>query len=327
MWTSPLKPPLAASFFHSVPVRSSVEARPGSVTAIMDLHLRHVTTYQYAGPVQFGPHRLMLRPRDSFDLRILDTQLEIFPRAELHWSHDVYGNPICVATFTEMADRLEITSGLVLRRYASAFPRAHTMASAAFVPHYTDGERIVLQPFLVPASGDESGALAAWIAESLSGGDQDLDPLSRLSRAIHSGFGYAVRYEEGTQTPAQTLDLRSGSCRDLAWLFIEAVRRLGYAARFVTGYLHDGQAGDAAHRSAVGLTHAWAEVFIPGDGWVEFDPTNALVADPHLIRVAVARVPWDASPVSGSFIGPVGALISLSVGVDIAPTQSYASVA
>lgn len=293
----------------------------------MDLHLRHVTTYLYAAPVQFGPHRLMLRPRDSFDMRILDTQIDIFPQAELHWSHDVYGNPICVATFTEMADRLEITSGLVLRRYASAFPRAHASAGAAFVPHYTDGERIVLQPFLVPASSDDGGVLSEWIAATLATDAGTQDPLTRLSHAIHAGFGYAVRYEEGTQTPAQTLDLRSGSCRDLAWLFIEAVRRLGYAARFVTGYLHDGHAGDPSHRSAVGLTHAWAEVFVPGDGWVEFDPTNALVADPHLIRVAVSRVPWDASPVSGSFIGPVGAQISLAVGVDITPTTTYASVA
>ncbi|MDP2803397.1 MAG: transglutaminase family protein [Phreatobacter sp.] len=293
----------------------------------MDLHVRHVTTYRYAGAVQFGPHKLMLRPRDSFDMRILDTQIEIFPRAELHWSHDVYGNTVAVATFADKADRLEITSGLVLRRYASAFPRGRTSASALFVPHYADGERIVLQPFMTPATGDDEGVLAAWIAEVLSQGAADEDPLARLSRHIHSGFGYSVRFEEGTQAPSRTLSVRSGSCRDLAWLFIEAVRRLGYGARFVSGYLHNSANDDPSNRAAVGLTHAWAEVFVPGDGWVEFDPTNALVADPHLIRVAVARVPWDASPVAGSFVGPVGAQISLSVGVDIASTQTYSNVA
>lgn len=299
----------------------------GGDTPAMDLHIRHVTTYQYAQPVRLGPHRLMLRPRDSFDLRILDTQIDIFPAAALSWSHDVYGNPICVATFGEMADRLEITSGLVLRRYASALPRSHTATGTAFVPHYADGERIVLQPFLLPASADETGAMAAWIAEILSDELRNRDPLTCLLHAVHSGFGYSVRYEEGTQTPAQTLDLRAGSCRDLAWLFIEAVRRLGYAARFVTGYLQDGGAAAPHHRAAVRLTHAWAEVFVPGDGWVEFDPTNALVADPQLIRVAVARVPWDALPVSGTFTGPIGAQISLAVGVDIAPTTAYAGVA
>lgn len=293
----------------------------------MDLQVRHVTTYRYAGPVQFGPHKLMLRPRDSFDIRILDTQIEIFPPAALHWSHDVYGNTVAVATFAQPADRLEITSGLVLRRYAAAFPRDRKAASALFVPHYADGERIVLQPFMTPAAGDDGGVLAAWIAEVLAQGAADEDPLARLSRAIHAGFGYAVRFEEGTQAPSQTLSLRSGSCRDLAWLFIEAVRRLGYAARFVSGYLHTSANDDPSNRAAVGLTHAWAEVFVPGDGWVEFDPTNALVADPHLIRVAVARVPWDASPVAGSFVGPVGAQISLSVGVDITATQAYSNVA
>lgn len=293
----------------------------------MDLFVRHVTTYTYSEPVQFGPHRLMLRPRDSFDLRILDTQIDFTPHASVQWMHDVYGNPIAIATFHEPSDRLEIVSGLVLRRYASVFPRQLGGNAAPFVPYYSDGERIVLQPFLTPATEDESGALGAWIGEVLADPAGVSDPLARLSQEVHSGFGYAVRYEEGTQLPAQTLQLRSGSCRDLAWLFIEAVRRLGYAARFVTGYLHDQGVDDApANRAVIGLTHAWAEVFVPGDGWVEFDPTNALVADPHLIRVAVARVPGDASLVSGSFIGPVGAQLGLAVGVDISRTFTHSNV-
>lgn len=293
----------------------------------MDLFVRHVTTYTYAVPVQFGPHRLMIRPRDSFDLRILDTRIAITPRASLQWMHDVYGNPVAIATFHEMSDRLEIASELVLRRYASAFPSDRDGPAAPFVPHYSDGERIVLQPFMTPATEDDGGSLGAWISEVLARPSDDPDPLARLSQDIHSGFGYAVRYEEGTQLPTQTLAVRAGSCRDLAWLFIEAARRLGYAARFVTGYLYDQGMEEGANRAAVGLTHAWAEVFVPGDGWVEFDPTNALVADPHLIRVAVARVPAEASPVSGSFIGPVGAQTGLAVGVDISRTSAYSNVA
>jgi transglutaminase-like putative cysteine protease len=292
----------------------------------MDLLVRHVTTYSYGGPVQFGPHRLMIRPRDSFDMRILDTRIDITPRASLHWMHDVYGNPVAIATFQEMGDKLEIASGLVLRRYASALPRDRDAPKAPFVPHYSDGERIVLQPFISPAAEDEEGVLSAWIGEVLERDSDETDPLSRLSQEIHT-FGYAVRYEEGTQPPPATLALRSGSCRDLAWLFIEAVRRLGYAARFVSGYLYNRGLDDASNRAVAGLTHAWADVFVPGDGWVEFDPTNALVADPHLIRVAVARVPGEASPVSGSFIGPVGTQIGLAVGVDISQTLSHANVA
>lgn len=293
----------------------------------MDLFIRHVTTYTYSVPVTFGPHRLMIRPRDSFDIRILDTRIDISPAANLQWMHDVYGNPVAIATFHEPSDRLEIASGLVLRRYASAFPSARDGLKAPFAPHYSDGERIVLQPFMAPASEDEDGALVTWIGEILADQSGDPDPLARLSNAIHSGFGYSVRFEEGTLAPGQTLAVRSGSCRDLAWLFIEAVRRLGYAARFVTGYLHNQGNDDPANRAAVGLTHAWAEVFVPGDGWVEFDPTNALVADPHLIRVAVARVPGDASPVAGSFTGPFGAQLGLAVGVDISRAVSHAGVA
>lgn len=295
----------------------------------MDLLVRHVTTYTYSTPVTFGPHRLMIRPRDSFDMRILDTRIDVQPHASLQWMHDVYGNPVAVATFHEPSDRLEIASELILRRYASAFPNGRDTPKATFAPHYSDGERIILQPFMAPASEDEDGALAVWLGDVLAETEGASDPLSRISQAIHAGFGYSVRLEEGTQTPGQTLALRSGSCRDLAWLFIEGVRRLGYAARFVTGYLHNQGSGEAQTqtRAPVGLTHAWAEVFVPGDGWVEFDPTNALVADPHLIRVAVARVPGDASPVSGSFIGPVGAQLGLAVGVDIERTVSHANVA
>lgn len=292
----------------------------------MDLLVRHVTTYSYASPVQFGTHRLMLRPRDSFDLRILDTRLTVSPAASLTWMHDAYGNPVAQAAFQEMGDKLEIVSELVLRRYASTFPTRQAITTAPFVPHYSDGERIVLQPFITPAAEDDSGTLGAWISDVLARPSEDPDPLSRLSKCIHAEFGYAVRYEEGTQAPGMTLSLRSGSCRDLAWLFIEAVRRLGYAARFVSGYLHD-HGEDGQNRAAIGLTHAWAEVFVPGDGWVEFDPTNALVADPHLIRVAVARVPQEASPVAGSFLGPVGAQTGLAVGVDISPVQTFANVA
>jgi transglutaminase-like putative cysteine protease len=290
----------------------------------MDLFIRHVTTYTYSVPVTFGPHRLMIRPRDSFDIRILDTQIDISPGATLQWMHDVYGNPIAIASFHEPSDRLEIASGLVLRRYASAFPSARDVPKASFAPHYSDGERIVLQPFMAPATEDDDGALVAWIGEVLAGDSGDPDPLARLSHAIHSGFGYSVRFEEGTQAPGQTIAFRSGSCRDLAWLFIEAVRRLGYASRFVSGYLHNQGNHDPSNRAAVGLTHAWAEVFVPGDGWVEFDPTNALVADPHLVRVAVARVPGDASPVAGSFTGPFGAQLGLAVGVDISRIEVHA---
>jgi transglutaminase-like putative cysteine protease len=287
----------------------------------MYLRIRHATTYRYAAPVRFGPHRLMLRPRDSFDLRVIDTALTIRPRASLRWMHDAYGNSVGMATFAEASDTLDIVSELVVQRFGSALPRTRVEPDIESSEiSYTPAERAVLQPYLDLAAADPDGALEVWLQEfraRLNGGHL----LRALAHEIYTGLTYAVRYDEGTQHPLDTLQLGTGSCRDYAWLFIELARRLGFAARFVTGYIHDRSPEGAAMTSVLGLTHAWAEVFIPNDGWVEFDPTNDLVADRQLLRVAVARVPEDASPVSGSYVGPAGAFLGLSVGVEITPAE------
>lgn len=287
----------------------------------MYLRIRHATTYRYAQPVQFGPHRLMLRPRDSFDLRVIDTALAISPPAGLRWMHDAYGNSVGMATFAGVSDTLEIVSELLVQRFGSALPQTRVepdIESSAI--SYTSAERAVLQPYLDLAAADPGGALDGWLQDfrgRLNGGHL----LRALAREISTGLTYAVRYDEGTQHPLDTLLMGTGSCRDYAWLFIELARRLGFAARFVTGYIHDRSPEGGGIASVVGLTHAWADVFIPNDGWVEFDPTNNLVADRQLLRVAVARVPEDASPISGSYVGPTGTFVGLSVGVDITPVE------
>ncbi|MFC5420648.1 transglutaminase N-terminal domain-containing protein [Bosea eneae] len=287
----------------------------------MYLRIRHATTYRYALPVHFGPHRLMLRPRDSFDLRVINTAITISPRANLRWMHDAYGNPVAMATFAGTSDTLDIVSELTVQRFGSALPRTRVEPDIESSEiSYTPAERAVLQPYLDLAAADTGGALDAWLQEfraRLNGGHL----LRALAREISNGLSYAVRYDEGTQHPLDTLQMGTGSCRDYAWLFIELARRLGFAARFVTGYIHDRSLEAGGITSVVGLTHAWAEVFIPNDGWVEFDPTNNLVADRQLLRVAVARVPEDASPVSGSYIGPAGAFVGLGVGVEITPAE------
>lgn len=290
----------------------------------MYLRIRHATTYRYTQPVQFGPHRLMLRPRDSFDLRVVDTALTITPQADLRWLHDAYGNPVAIAEFTEMSDTLEIVSELTLERFGPAVPHSRLAPEAVFSGiAYSDSERAVLSPYFEPAAADADGVLERWLSDFHARPQADTGhPLRDLSHAIYAGLSYAVRYDEGTQHPADTLLLGHGSCRDYAWLFIELARRLGFAARFVTGYIQDVTPDAAGLVSPVGLTHAWADVFIPGDGWIEFDPTNDLVADRQLLRVAVARVPEDASPISGSFIGLTGSFIGLSVGVTIDPVPA-----
>lgn len=290
----------------------------------MLLRIRHATTYRYAQPVAFGPHRLMLRPRDSFDLRVFDTALSISPHAHLTWMHDAYGNPVAIANFEAEADTLEIVSILTLQRFGSALPRTEIKPGAALTGVvYSENERAVLQPFLMLASADPDKHLDRWLADFRARIGQGSGHLLRdLAHAIHDALSYAVRFDEGTQHPVDTLENSSGSCRDYAWLFIELARRMGFAARFVTGYIHDRSLEASSLISAVGLTHAWADVFIPGDGWVEFDPTNDLVADRQLLRVAVARVPEDASAVAGSFVGPAGSFLGLSVGVAIEPAQA-----
>ncbi|HEV7257445.1 MAG TPA: transglutaminase family protein [Bosea sp. (in: a-proteobacteria)] len=292
----------------------------------MHLRIRHSTTYRYAAPVEFGPHRLMLRPRDSFDLRVVDTALAISPQARLRWMHDAYGNSVAIANFDVPADTLDIVSELVLERFGSALPRAEIDSAAVMTGVvYTEGERAVLQPYLALAAADPDGVLDQWLSDFRARIGQGSGHLLRdLAHAIYAGLSYAVRFDEGTQHPADTLRLQAGSCRDYAWLFIELARRMGFAARFVTGYIHDRTPDAAGLVSTVGLTHAWAEVFIPGDGWVEFDPTNDLVADRQLLRIAVARVPEDASPVAGSFTGLTGSFLGLGVGVTIEPIDEPA---
>lgn len=278
----------------------------------MDIRIRHSTRYRFGERVQLGEHRLMLRPRDSFDLRILSATLAISPQATLAWRHDVYGNSLAAATFEEPAEELAIASELVLRRYHSAAPTPATGAWRTGAPvAYDNDERLALQPFMTPSLTDPSGVLSRFATEAVVGGSGH-HPLIDLATVIHGRLGYRLRMDEGTQTPIDTLALGTGSCRDYAWLFIESARHLGYAARFVTGYLHDRSRASGSQAGGVmtapsGYSHAWAEVYIPGDGWVEFDPTNELVADRQLIRVAVTRAPHEASPVSGSFIGTVPA--------------------
>ena len=287
----------------------------------MYLRIRHATTYRYAEPVVFGPHRLMLRPRDSFDLRVIDTAIAISPQASLRWMHDAYGNPVAMASFAGASDTLEIVSELVIQRFGSALPRTKVEPDIESSEiSYTPAERAVLQPYLDLAAADPDGALDAWLQAfrtRLNGGHL----LRALAHEIYASLHYAVRFDEGTQHPLDTLRMGAGSCRDYAWLFIELARRLGFAARFVTGYIHERSPEGAGMTSVAGLTHAWADVFIPNDGWVEFDPTNDLVADRQLLRVAVARVPEDASPVAGSYVGPAGAFLGLCVGVTITPAD------
>jgi transglutaminase-like putative cysteine protease len=271
------------------------------------LTIHHKTVYRYAHPVAFGEHRIMLRPRDGHDLRVLSGSLEIEPQPmRLRWIHDVFGNSVAIATFDERAQTLSFTN-------------TTTVDPAYFYPFlYDDEEFPDLQQFITPQYGDPNGELSAWARQFLDpdGPTPTFNILSGMTHGIRAAFTYRKRHEQGTQHPLDTLRTGSGSCRDYALFMIEALRRLGIAARFVSGYLFI--PGDRAHGYVGGgSTHAWVQVYLPSAGWIEFDPTNGIVGTRDLIRVAVARDPRQAIPLHGFYLGPADAFIGMEVSINV----------
>lgn len=284
----------------------------------------HRTEYRYDRPVKFNQHRLMLRPRDGHDLWVDKALLVIEPKATLRWSFDTFGNSIAEATFEEEADRLLIESELFLRRYvADLSSKAEEGHICPYPFSYGPDEMLDLNPFLSLHNRGDAEALDPWLAANFAERPGcAFDLLCRLSDAIHGALSYSARDEMGTQSAAETLEKGVGTCRDYAFLFMEAARRLGFAARFVTGYLNDMSQGEGGGPIGGGATHAWADVFVPGEGWIEFDPTNRITAGGELIRVATTRTPDQASPISGSFSGEGAICTGLDVSVEVSELES-----
>jgi transglutaminase-like putative cysteine protease len=278
--------------------------------------IRHTTTYRYAQPVEFGDHRLMFRPRDSHDMRLLETRLEIAPAARVRWLHDVFGNSIAIASFSEAAPELRLVSTIRLEHFPAAaleFPiepyaRRHPFAYS--VEDAPDLGRTIERHY-----PDPEHRIDEWARRFVSApGETDTQALLvAMTAAIGREFRYEAREAEGTQTPTETLERGSGTCRDFALFMMEAARSLGFAARFVSGYLYDDRAVGG------GATHAWVQVYLPGGGWVEFDPTNAIVGGQKLVRVAVARDPSQAIPVSGTWTGTSADFRGMTVDVEAIP--------
>jgi transglutaminase-like putative cysteine protease len=263
----------------------------------------------------------MVRPRDSHDLRLLRSQLTLSPAGTARWLHDVFGNSVAIVDFSEPAAELSIVSTLTLERYAltrPVFPIAPEAATYPFV--YSTNDRTDLCRLLEQHYPDPKGVVAAWAQTFVAQkGIDTVALLAEMNAAIKRDFAYAARDAEGTQSPLETLERRAGSCRDFALLLIEAVRCLGFGARFVTGYLYDPtfDGGNDDSIEGAGATHAWAEIYLPGAGWVEYDPTNGVIAAENLIRIAVTRDPAQAVPVEGSFIGDAAAFLGMDVEVTV----------
>ena len=283
--------------------------------------MRHTTVYHYSRPVRFGDHRLMLRPRDSHDLRLIQTSLNCSPSASLRWLHDVFGNSVAIASFAEPAAELRIESSLQLEIYAAKRPAFPTVPEAVSYPFiYSADDRIDLGRMLERHHPDPSDRLGAWARGFVRSNPTDT---SALLADLNAGVGAWIRYQsresEGTQTPIETLNRGWGSCRDLAVLLIEAARSLGFGARVVTGYLYNPADGLSAPAVGAGTTHAWADIYVPGSGWIAYDPTNATIGGDNLIRVAVTRDIGQAIPIAGSFSGTPDSYLGMTVEVAVMP--------
>jgi transglutaminase-like putative cysteine protease len=285
------------------------------------LSVKHVTSYAYATPIRLGEHRMMLRPRDSNDQRLLSAKLTIDPEpSRLHWIHDVFDNCVAVAEFRGETERLRVESRITVEHRSSEEPEALLDESARLYPFaYHVEEMPDLARSIERRDPDPGGEIDRWARRfvNLGGRTETGSMLMTLTYAIKEGFAYERRTAKGTQTPLQTLESRRGSCRDFATLMMEAARALGLAARFVTGYLYTGDRDGAESYVGGGATHAWCQVYLPGAGWVEFDPTNGIVGSRDLIRVGVARDARQAIPLHGFYYGPAAALERMTVSVNV----------
>ena len=284
------------------------------------LTVRHVTTYRYKQPVSFGEHRMMLRPRDSYDQKLIEETLVIGPQpVELRWVHDVFGNCVALARFSGRSDALRFDSTIRLDHSAVSMLDFQLEDYARDYPFSYGSEE---QPDLLRSIErqylDPGREVDRWARQFLrrTGPTGTRELLAAMTHAIKERFSYVAREEAGTQDPVATLKLGSGSCRDFALLMMEAVRSLGLAARFVSGYLYVPDE-DSPGKVGGGATHAWLEVYLPGAGWVEFDPTNGIVGNRDLIRVAVVRDPRQAVPISGSWTGFPSDLLGMDVEVSV----------
>lgn len=280
--------------------------------------ITHTTEYRYARPVSLGEHRVMFRPRDSHDLRVLATDLQVHPPPrDIRLIQDVYSNSVAIVTPAPSAQTLRFTAMFTVEHTGSRALDLPVDPRAACHPfHYEPEDRMALHHYLQPFYGGEQTRLRDWAYSFLdaSGRTDSRDLLVRMNQAIKDTMQYEARLEEGVQSPETTLALGKGTCRDFATLMIEAVRHLGYAARFVSGYIYSAHLEDA---SSAGATHGWLQVHLPGAGWIPFDPTNNLIGGHDLIRVGVARHASLASPLSGTWHGAPSDYLGMSVDVQV----------
>jgi transglutaminase-like putative cysteine protease len=280
------------------------------------LTVHHSTVYRYREPVGLGEHRMLFRPRESYDLRLIRTKLVITPKpADLRWLHDPFDNSVAVVTFEGTTTELRFESTVTLEHFETSMPEYPLEDYARTYPfRYSDEDFPTLVRALAPHYQGES--VSKWALQFLDPAETTgtMKILRAMTRGIREQFNYTRRIEKGVQTPEETLRKRRGSCRDFAVLMMEACRSLGVAARFVSGYIF---VPNSSGKAGGGATHAWMQAYLPGAGWIDFDPTNSIIGNRNLIRVAVAWDPYHVLPLCGTYAGSPRAFLVMDVTVKV----------
>ncbi|MEM6885598.1 MAG: transglutaminase family protein, partial [Verrucomicrobiota bacterium] len=265
----------------------------------MHYHISHTTEYSYDEPVGFTTQLIRLFPRMDDRLRMSEYELSVFPEGDLYWLRDPYGNAIAKFFTTEKSKQLSVTvTTRIEHRQESAFDFLLDTHAIQFPFKYSESESEILQPYL--SSTEPEPVLTEWLNSSAVTlkGDTTIC-LTSLIQKIHQSIGYQRRDEPGIQTPTETLQTQSGTCRDYAVLLMAVCNDLGLASRFVSGYLH-ASSDDPTTRGADAL-HAWTDVYLPGAGWRGLDPTNGIWCSHSHIPLAVSKNPLETTPIEGSY--------------------------
>ncbi len=262
----------------------------------------------------------MFRPRDSFDQRLLESNLVVVPTpVGIRWLHDTFGNCITLVEFDAPTTSLSFETRLRIDHHledTSDFSIENHAMNHPF--DYAEEELPDLAPYMRRHHAEEQDRVEHWLGTfvDMKASQPTGQLLITLNEAIRDGFAYNRRTVLGTRKPAETIARREGTCRDFALLMMEAAPQLSFAARFVTGYVYVPDR-DRTSRLGGGSTHTWCQIYLPGSGWAEFDPTNGIVGNRDLIRVGVARTPRQATPLSGTYYGSAGAEIGMEVNVQV----------
>lgn len=279
------------------------------------LKIKHRTTYQYPTEVTFLAHKLLLRPRESPYVRIRKSRLDITPAHQLRWHRDAHDNSVAVVNFLEPGAELVFASEVIIEgRDDTPLDFLIEQYAVYFPFDYCPEEANDLLPYQQQAFAEDNKLLKDWVRQFWQEGKtiQTYALLDNINKAITKQISYRVREAPGVQSPTTTLTKKTGSCRDMATLFIEACRLLGLAARFISGYQYiKGLPTDA------GSTHAWSEIYLPGAGWKGFDSTTGKLVDSHYIPVAVSTHPEAVPPISGAYSGVIASPPVMTVTVDI----------